>query len=94
MPNTYSKISIHVVFATKFRECNLSKKWRDDLWKYIAGVLKNEKCTVLAVNGWEDHVHAFFGMPTDRSIADVVRSIKANSSRWINQNKLTVNRFA
>ena len=53
MANTYSQISIHCVFAVKNRENFILKEWRDDLHKYIAGIIKGEGATSLAVGGWK-----------------------------------------
>lgn len=85
MANTYSQISIHSVFAVKSRENYIVKPWRDDLHKYIYGILKAKGATPLAVGGWTDHVHIFFGMPVTTCISDLVGAVKANSSRWINE---------
>ena len=63
MPNTYSQISIHSVFAVKGRENLIIPKWRNDLHKYIQELLQEMAQKSLAVGGWKDHVHIFFGMP-------------------------------
>jgi REP element-mobilizing transposase RayT len=93
MSNTYSQITIHAVFAVKFRENTIAKHWRDDLHQYISGIITNSDGTSLAVGGWSDHVHILFGMPVTVSIADFMRVIKTNSSKWINQQKLVKGKF-
>lgn len=93
MANTYSQISIHVVFAVKHRENVFLREWRDELHKYISGILTNEGAKSLAVGGWKDHVHVFFGMPLTKSVSDLIRVIKANSSKWINQNAFVKGKF-
>jgi putative transposase len=93
MPNTYSQISIHCVFAVKGRENCISKEWRDDLHQYITGIIKAEGAKSLAVGGWKDHIHIFFGMPVTITIADLLGKVKANSSRWINENKFVKGKF-
>lgn len=93
MANTYSQISIHSVFAVKNRENFILKDWRDDLHKYIAGIIKGAGAKPLAVGGWKDHVHIFFGMPVTTRIADFVGVVKANSSKWINENKMVKSNF-
>lgn len=93
MANTYSQISVHVVFAVKNRENIILKEWRDDLHKYIAGIIKNEGAASLAVGGWKDHVHIFFGMPVTARISDLIAAVKANSSRWINEKKFVKGKF-
>lgn len=63
MANTYSQISIHSVFATKGRENFITSDWRNDLHSYISGIITGNDAKSLAVGGWKDHVHIFFGMP-------------------------------
>ncbi len=63
MANTYSQLNIHCVFAVKGRENIITKNFRDDLHRYMSGILKNDNAYPLAVNGWKDHVHVFFELP-------------------------------
>ncbi|MCC7401106.1 MAG: transposase [Chitinophagaceae bacterium] len=81
MANTYSQISIHTVFAVKGRENLITSEWRDELHRYISGIIRGNGATPLAVGGWKDHVHTFFGMPLTTCIADFMSIIKANSSK-------------
>lgn len=92
MANTYSQISIQVVFPVRGRENLIVNTWRDPLHQYIAGVIRTE-ATALAVGGWKDHVHIFFGLPPTLSISDLVQKVKANSSRWINEQKFVKGKF-
>lgn len=93
MGNTYSQLSVHAVFAVKNRENFILKPWRDDLHKYIAGIIKAENAMPLAVGGWKDHVHIFFGMSVTTKISELVGKVKANSSRWMNERKSVPGRF-
>jgi len=88
MANTYSQINIHCVFAVKGRDNLIKKNFRDDLHKYMSGILRNDNAYPLAVGGWKDHVHVFFELHPDSKIADLMRMLKATSSKWINDNKL------
>ncbi len=81
MPNTYTQISIHAIFVVKHRENFITREWRDRLHSYVSGILKNEDATSLAVGGWLDHVHVFFGMPPTKNISDMMGVVKANSSK-------------
>jgi len=85
MANTYSQITIHAVFAVKYRENFITKDWRDNLHQYISGIITNKGARSLAVGGWKDHVHILFGIPLTTSIADFVGTVKTNSSKWINE---------
>jgi len=93
MANTYSQINIHCVFAVKGRENIITKDFRDDLHRYISGILKNNGAYSLAVGGWLDHVHTFFELPVTVAISDLMRDVKACSSGWINENKLVKGKF-
>jgi len=93
MPNTYSQITIHEVFAVKGRENFITKEWRDHLHQYIAGIITNKEAKSLAVGGWKDHVHILFGMPVTTSISDFMSAVKANSSKWINEQHFLKGKF-
>ncbi len=84
MPNTYSKIYIHAVFAVKGRENIISKTWKEELYKYICGIVNGNKQKVYAINGMPDHIHILLSIKPDVSLSDLMKDIKANSSKWIN----------
>jgi putative transposase len=94
MANTYTQLNIHVVFAVQGRENILPSGLRPELFKYISGILTNINQFSLAVNGYKDHVHIFFEMLPDKSLSEIVRIVKANSSKWINKNKFIPGHFA
>jgi putative transposase len=85
MSNTYTQLSIHGVFAVRNRHCLITQSWRDDLHRYISGIISSEGQKSLAVGGWLDHVHVFFGLSPTRCVSDLMRIIKAGSSKWINE---------
>ncbi len=93
MANTYSQITIHAVFAVKQRENFITKDWREDLHKYISGIITNKGAKSLAVGGWKDHVHILFGMPVTTNISDFMSAVKANSSKWINEQNFLKTKF-
>ncbi|MEO5673830.1 MAG: transposase [Chitinophagales bacterium] len=93
MANTYSQINIHGVFAVKGRDNCITRNFRDDLHKYISGILKNDGSFPLAVGGWLDHVHVFFELPVTMKVSDQMSRIKSGSSLWINENKLVKGKF-
>ena len=94
MANTYTQIHIQVVFAVQNRLCLISDKWQDELYKYISGIVNNNGHKMLAINGMPDHVHVFFGMRPSQSLSDLMQDIKGNSSKWINQKRFVIGRFA
>ena len=83
MPQSLSRILIHLVFSTKHRERVLTPAIRSELHPYIAVTLDNIECPSLQVGGVEDHVHLFFGLSRTRTIAAVVETVKTSSSKWI-----------
>ncbi len=93
MANTYSQINIQCVFAVQGRQNFITKNFRNDLHQYMAGILRDDGSYPLAVNGWLDHVHAFFELPVTMSISDQMRMLKATSSKWINSQKFLKREF-
>ena len=83
MPQSLSRILIHLVFSTKNRERILSQMIQTELHPYLAGVLDNIQCPSLQVGGVEDHVHLFFGLSRTRTIAEIVETVKTSSSKWM-----------
>lgn len=94
MAGTFSQIYIQYVFAVKGRENLLQKPWRDDVFKYIAGIIKAKGQKPIIVNGVADHVHVFVGLKPAMSISDLVRDIKNNSSKFINEQKFIKRKFS
>ncbi|WP_264536732.1 IS200/IS605 family transposase [Flavobacterium sp. N1736] len=89
MANTYTQIHIHFVFAVKFRQAIISNDWKEELYKYIAGIIKNNNHKLLAINGVSDHVHILIGIRPAQSISDLMKNIKQDSSKWINNSKFS-----
>lgn len=67
--------------------------WKEELYKYIAGILKANNHKLLAINGMPDHIHILAGIRTHQSISDLMREVKANSSRWINEKQFLEIKF-
>ncbi len=93
MPGTFSQLYIQVVFAVKGRENLINKTWRDELHKYIAGIIKGKGQKPIIVNGVADHIHAFIGLKPSMAISDLVRDIKNNATNFINDNRFIRGRF-
>ena len=83
---TYSNLLAHIVFTTKGSKNSLHQSMRADLYKFITGVIKNEGGTLIAINGVENHIHLLLAYKPKHSVSELVKKIKANSSRWIHQN--------
>lgn len=93
MPGTFSQIYIQVVFAVKGRENLISAKWKEELNKYIAGIIRGKEQKSIIVNGMPDHIHAFIGLRPAMPVADIVRDIKSNSSGFINDKGFVKGKF-
>ena len=94
MPGTFSQIHIQIVFAVKGRQNLIHDSWKNDLHKYIAGIIKGKNQKPIIVNGMPDHIHAFVGLRPAMAIADFARDIKNNSSNFINDHKFVKGKFA
>ena len=94
MAGTFSQIYIQVVFAVKSRENLIGKSWKDELHKYISGIITGKGQKSIIVNGMSDHIHAFIGLKPSMAVSDLVRDIKNNSSNFINDKKFVRGKFS
>ena len=85
MPNTYSQIYIQIVFAVKGRQNFIKESFREEVQKYMAGIINNKKQKLYAVYCMPDHVHLLVSIKPDIAISDLVRDIKANTSSFIKE---------
>jgi REP-associated tyrosine transposase len=83
MPRTYTKLLVHIIFSTRERRREIVPDLSTKLHGYLWGIAKNLKCTPLAVNGTDDHIHMLVGIRPDSSLSDLVRSLKSSSSKWV-----------
>jgi len=93
MANTFTQIHIHFVFAVKHRDGIINKSWRDELYKYITGIIQNNKHKLICINGMPDHIHILVGMRPTQSISDLLQDIKGGSSKWINERQFVKGKF-
>ena len=93
MANTYHQIHIQGIFAVKKRSGLIQKEWRDELYKYVTGIIQTYDHKLLAINGMPDHVHVFFGMRPTQSLSELMQHIKQDSSKWINEKKFINEKF-
>jgi putative transposase len=93
MSNTYSQIYIHVVFAVKHRSNLIDKLWKDDLYKYITGIVTNKQHKLIIINGMPDHLHIFIGLNPVQSISSLMQDVKSSSSKWINESGFLQTKF-
>jgi len=91
--NTFSQVYIQTVFAVENRQSLITPTFKEDLYKYITGIVKNQGQKLIAINGMPDHVHILIGLKLAMALADLVREIKADSTNFINEQKLVRGRF-
>ena len=93
MANTYHQIYLQTVFAVKYRNAVISKDWKSKLFGVIGNLINETNCKTIIVNGVEDHVHCFLGLKPVVSVSELMKTVKAKSSKYINDHKLTPQRF-
>lgn len=93
MANTYHQIYLQTVFAVKYRNAMIKKECQSKLFGVIGNLINESKCKTLIVNGVEDHVHCLMGLRPAVSVSDLMKSVKAKSSKYVNEHTLTPHRF-
>jgi putative transposase len=93
MANTYTQLHIQLVFAVKFRACLIQDEWKGRLHRYITGIFQENEHKMLQVNSMPDHIHILIGQRPHQSLSAIVQNVKAESSKWIKENKF-VSSFA
>jgi putative transposase len=85
--NTFTQIYIQIVFAVAGRECLLRRENKDELHKYMTGIVRNNGQKLIEINSVQDHVHILIGLKPNMALSDLVKDIKAESSGFINQKR-------
>ncbi|HWD88729.1 MAG TPA: IS200/IS605 family transposase [Mucilaginibacter sp.] len=93
MANTYHQIYIQTVFAVKYRKAILEREWRPQIFAVIGNLINEANCKTIIVNGVEDHVHCFIGLRPVVSVSELMKTVKAKSSKYINDHNLAPERF-
>ncbi len=93
MANTYSQIYVQLIFSVKNRYSLINESFREEIQKYITGIIADKKCKLYAIYANPDHVHILVSMKPVVSICELVREIKASSSKFINIRKFTPYHF-
>jgi REP element-mobilizing transposase RayT len=93
MPNTFTQIYIQIVFAVEGRQNLIHKDYKEELHKYITGIVTNKKQKLIEIDVMPDHTHILIGLKPDMSLSNLVRDIKANSTRFINDKKIIRGKF-
>lgn len=94
MPNTYTQIYIQIVFAVKGRQNFIKEPFREDVQKYMAGIINNKKQRLYAIYCMPDHVHLLVSLKPDLAVSDLVRDIKANTTAYVKEKGFAGNAFS
>lgn len=93
MANTYTQFYVHLVFSPLNKNALIKKKWKEDLEKYITGIVQKNGHKLLAIGCMPDHIHIFIGYNVNQLIPDLVEKIKTSSNAWIKELKLSPFKF-
>jgi putative transposase len=93
MANTYTQCYFHLVFAVKNRNALIEKKWKDEMEKYITGIIQNHHHKILAIASMPDHMHILLGYNVNQLIPELVEEVKTSSDAWIKVKKLSKFKF-
>lgn len=93
MADTFTKIYIQLVFATKYRAPLIQQSFKENLYGYIGGILNGQGQIPLAIGGVADHIHILFIYKPSIPLSDLVRDIKRDSSAFVNKNRYTQSQF-
>ena len=94
MANTFTQIYIQFVFAVQNRISLIQAEWKDELYKYITGIVQNNDHKLIAINGISNHVHIFIGYKPNQLIPDLMQDVKGSSSKWINEKRFVKGKFS
>jgi REP element-mobilizing transposase RayT len=94
MPGTYSQILLHIVFSTKHREPWITADIAARLYPYMGGIVRAEKGVLYDIGGIDDHVHMYLRWRPDGTVSDLMRTVKARSSRWVHDTFPALGAFA
>ena len=93
MANTFTQIYLQFVFAVQDRISLIRSEWKDELYKYITGIVQKNSHKLIAINGTPNHLHVFVGYKPQQLIPDLLQDIKGGSSTWINKKGFIRDKF-
>ncbi|MES1181718.1 MAG: IS200/IS605 family transposase [Flavobacterium sp.] len=94
MANTYTQLHVQLIFAVKYRDAFIANEWKNELHKYMTGIIQNNGHKMLQINSMPDHIHILAGITPIQSIASLVQNVKTESSKWIKNNRSYSSSFA
>ena len=94
MGSTLTNLAYHVIFSTKNREPLIVPQIRDELFRYMGGIVKGEGGILLQIGGMPDHVHMVIKLKPAHRLSETMQQVKGSSSKWVNEQKRLSGRFA
>src|SRR5947207_2122570 len=94
MANTFSQIYIQAVFAVSSRQSLIKAEFKEELFKYVTRIVRNQGQKLISINGMPDHIHILIGLKPAMAFADLVREIKSDSSNFVNEKKFVHGKFS
>lgn len=94
MANTFSQIYIQTVFAVSNRLSLIRPEFKEEVYKYITGIVRNQGHKLISINGIPDHVHILIGLKPSMALSDLVREIKSDSSNFVNEQRFVRGKFS
>ena len=94
MGSTLTNLAYHVIFSTKNREPLIVPRIRDELFRYMGGIVKGEGGILLQIGGIPDHVHMVIKLKPAHTLSEIMQKVKGGSSKWVNEQKRLSGRFA
>ena len=83
--STYKQIYYQIVFGTKYRQPTINEAHCEELYKYVWGIVKNNRCKLYRINGMSDHIHIFSDLHPSICLSDFIKNIKVGSSLWMKE---------
>ncbi len=93
MADTYSKLYFHIVFAVQGRVNIITNIWKDELYKYISGIVGNKDQKLIQINGMPNHIHVLIRSKPNCNLSDLICDIKSNSAKWVNSKNFVQGKF-
>jgi putative transposase len=94
MASTFTNLLYHIVYSTKYRRNQIDESLREEMYRYIGGIIREHGGVQLEIGGMPDHVHILAKFSPHIAVSEMLKLIKANSSKWVNQRDDRRERFA
>jgi len=91
--STYTSLTYHLIFSTKYRIPRIDEALKSELYAYIGGIIRGEKGELLEIGGIADHIHILAGFHPTKTVSAMLQHTKGSSSKWINEEKRPPERF-